>query len=126
LISFVVDEATEFTLKAEPNPSATIRQPSGQGEVSERILTVEVDEVTEFTLPAVSASGQAAGSTCEKDYTEEEIIFMKAMDQYKSANRRPAPTWSEVLEVLRSLGYRKIEAATALPGVPTPPRVQEV
>jgi hypothetical protein len=64
---------------------------------------------------------QVDPTTCEKDYTEEEIIFMKAMDQYKRANRRPFPTWSEVLEVLRSLGYRKTETATALPGVPVQP-----
>jgi hypothetical protein len=59
---------------------------------------------------------QVDPTTCEKDYSDEEIIFMKAMDQYKRANRRPFPTWSEVLEVLRSLGYRKTEEATALPG----------
>jgi hypothetical protein len=56
-------------------------------------------------------------TTCERDYTDEEIDFMKAMDQYKRANRRPFPTWSEVLEVLRALGYRKVEASTALPGI---------
>jgi hypothetical protein len=61
---------------------------------------------------------QVDPTTCEKDYNDEEIVFMKAMDLYKRANRRPFPTWSEVLEVLRSLGYRKVEAATALPGVP--------
>src|SRR5262245_28292037 len=61
---------------------------------------------------------QVDPTTCEKDYSDDEIIFMKAMDQYKRANRRPFPTWSEVLEVLLSLGYRKTEAATALPGVP--------
>jgi hypothetical protein len=60
---------------------------------------------------------QVDPTTCEKDYSDEEIIFMKAMDQYKRANRRPFPTWSEVLEVLRSLGYRKTEVATALPGL---------
>src|SRR5262245_56774633 len=65
---------------------------------------------------------QVDPTTCEKDYSEEEIIFMKAMDQYKRANRRPFPTWSEVLEVLRSLGYRKTEEPTALPGVPIDPR----
>jgi len=64
---------------------------------------------------------QVDPTTCEKDYSDEEIIFMKAMDQYKRANRRPFPTWSEVLEVLRSLGYRKTEAATALPGLPVQP-----
>ena len=65
---------------------------------------------------------QVDPTTCEKDYSDEEIIFMKAMDQYKRANRRPFPTWSEVLEVLRSLGYRKTEEATELPGLSTDPR----
>ena len=65
---------------------------------------------------------QVDPTTCEKDYSDEEIVFMKAMDQYKRANRRPFPTWSEVLEVIRSLGYRKTEEATALPGIPVVPR----
>lgn len=54
-------------------------------------------------------------TTCEKYYSVEEILFMKAMDQYKRANRRPFPTWSEVLEVLHALGYRKTEAAAVMP-----------
>ena len=33
------------------------------------------------------------------------------MDRYKRENRRPFPTWSEVLEVLRSLGYRRVAEA---------------
>ena len=61
---------------------------------------------------------QVDPTTCEKDYSDDEIDFMKAMDLYKRSNRRPFPTWSEVLEVLLSLGYRKTEAATALPGLP--------
>ena len=61
---------------------------------------------------------QVDPTTCEKDYSDDEITFMKAMDLYKRANRRPFPTWSEVLEVLRSLGYRRIEEPTALPGIP--------
>ena len=59
---------------------------------------------------------QVDPTTCEKDYSDEEIIFMKAMDQYTRANRRPFPTWSEVLEVLRALGYRKVAEAAPLPG----------
>lgn len=55
-------------------------------------------------------------TTCERDYTDDEAEFMKAMDRYKRENRRPFPTWSEVLEVLRSLGYRRVAEPTALPG----------
>jgi hypothetical protein len=56
-------------------------------------------------------------TTCERDYTDEETSFMRAMERYKRENRRPFPTWSEVLEVLRSLGYRKVAEVTDLPGV---------
>jgi hypothetical protein len=59
---------------------------------------------------------QVDPTTCERDYTDEEIVFMKSMDNYKRDNRRPFPTWSEVLEVLRALGYRKVAEATTLPG----------
>src|SRR5216684_1241537 len=59
---------------------------------------------------------QVDPTTCERDYNDEEIAFMKAKDKYKRDNRRPFPTWSEVLEVLRALGYRRVEKPTALPG----------
>jgi len=44
-------------------------------------------------------------TTCERDYSEHEVEFMKAMDDYKHSSGRMFPTCSEVLEVLRSLGY---------------------
>jgi hypothetical protein len=56
-------------------------------------------------------------TTCERDYTDEETLFMKAMERYKRENRRPYPTWNEVLEVVRSLGYEKVAEETDLPGV---------
>jgi len=33
---------------------------------------------------------------------------MTAMDDYKRRSGRQFPTWSEVLEVMRSLGYRQV------------------
>ena len=47
-------------------------------------------------------------TTCERDYTVAEIEFMTAMDHYRRESGRPFPTWSEVLEVLQSLGYEKV------------------
>jgi len=47
-------------------------------------------------------------TTCERDYSGCEVEFMRAMDDYKRKSGRPFPTWSEVLEVLISLGYRKV------------------
>lgn len=50
-------------------------------------------------------------TTCERDYSLDEVEFMKAMDDYKRKSGRMFPTWSEVLEVVRSLGYTKPEPA---------------
>ena len=46
-------------------------------------------------------------TTCERDYSQDEMEFMKAVDQYKKTSGRPFPTLCEMLEVLRSLGYQK-------------------
>lgn len=36
------------------------------------------------------------------------LEFVLAIDEYKRINSRPFPTWSEVFEVMRYLGYRKV------------------
>jgi hypothetical protein len=46
-------------------------------------------------------------TTCDRDYSQAEMEFMQAMQQYKLKSGRMFPTWSEVLEVLRELGYAK-------------------
>jgi hypothetical protein len=55
----------------------------------------------------VNRRRQIDPTTCERDYTSAEVEFMHAMDQYKRASGRMFPTCSEVLEVLRGLGYEK-------------------
>jgi hypothetical protein len=52
-------------------------------------------------------------TTCERDYSNDEVEFMHALDAYKRTSGRMFPTCSEVLEVLRDLGYAKLGAATA-------------
>ena len=47
-------------------------------------------------------------TTCERDYTNDEIEFMHALDEYKRASGRMFPTCSEILEVVRNLGYQKV------------------
>lgn len=42
-----------------------------------------------------------------QDWTDEEREFVLALDRYKRENRRPFPTWREVLWVIKELGYRK-------------------
>lgn len=51
-------------------------------------------------------------TTCERDYSGDEVEFMRAIDDYKRRSGRQFPTWSEVLEVIRDLGYRKVAEPT--------------
>lgn len=47
-------------------------------------------------------------TTCEREYSDKEIEFMQALDEYKRLSGRMFPTCSEILEVLHNLGYRKV------------------
>ena len=55
-------------------------------------------------------------TTCERDYTNDELEFMRALDEYKRNSRRMFPTCSEILEVVRSLGYVKLSEDDSLRG----------
>ena len=39
---------------------------------------------------------------------EEQLEFIKAIDEYKRVNCRPFPSWTEVLDVMLYLGYRRV------------------
>jgi hypothetical protein len=67
----------------------------------------------------VNRRRQIDPTTCERDYTPDEIEFMSAMDSYKRSSGRMFPTCSEVLEVITSLGYEKWPKT----GAPLPPAI---
>jgi hypothetical protein len=59
----------------------------------------------------VNRRRQIDPTTCERDYTDDEVEFMNALDDYKRRSGRMFPTCSEVLEVVRELGYVRLPAA---------------
>src|SRR4051812_13860271 len=59
----------------------------------------------------VNRRRQIDPTTCERDYTDTEVEFMNALDNYKRKSGRMFPTCSEVLEVIHSLGYVKLTSA---------------
>ena len=44
----------------------------------------------------------------EGEMNDEQFDFLMAIDRYKKENQRPFPTWTEVLEIVRASGYRKV------------------
>ena len=39
---------------------------------------------------------------------EEQLDFIRAIDEYKRVNDRPFPSWTEVLDIVLYLGYRRV------------------
>jgi hypothetical protein len=71
----------------------------------------------------VTRRRQIDPTTCERDYSHEEVEFMAALDEYKRKSGRMFPTCSEILEVIRELGYQKVqktEVSVIEPQVETP------
>lgn len=44
----------------------------------------------------------------EGQMSDEQFEFVMAVDEYKRANARPFPTWTEVLDLIKALGYRRV------------------
>ena len=50
----------------------------------------------------------------EGQMTDEQFEFIMAVDKYKKLNNRPFPTWTEILELIKALGYRKVAKPCAI------------
>ena len=77
-------------------------------DVLDNIDVADTDNVEVVDRRKQERRRQIDPTTCERDYSLNEVEFMRAMDAYKRKSGRPFPTWSEVLEVMMSLGYRKV------------------
>jgi hypothetical protein len=57
----------------------------------------------------------------EGEMTAEQFEFVMAIETYKRVNKKMFPTWTEVLEVITQLGYKKVETRTIrMDNVPEP------
>jgi hypothetical protein len=90
--------------------------------IEQTIADPSADEASSWTdrraseraVRAVNASKESGRrrrvdpTTCERQYTPDELEFMMAMHEYKRTSGRMFPTWSEAFEVLAMLGYKKV------------------
>jgi hypothetical protein len=86
------------------------RRGSRRGEKSEAAVTAAPAPALE-RRQKVARRRQIDPTTCERDYSVEEVEFMNAMDEYKRKSGRMFPTCSEVLEVIRGMGYVKLSTS---------------
>ena len=79
------------------------------------LINASADEMTalnstgkdDTTLSKAGRRRNIDPTTCERDYSYDEVEFMQALDEYKRKSKRMFPTCSEILEVLHKLGYTK-------------------
>jgi hypothetical protein len=56
-------------------------------------------------------------------YDDEVFELLQAIDSWRRKNDRSFPAWSEVLQILKSLGWRKVADAGPLPETTALPEV---
>jgi hypothetical protein len=88
-----------------------------QNDRRQKDATVEVERRSSERRAKVNRRRQIDPTTCERDYSPEEVEFMSALDDYKRRSGRMFPTCSEILEVVKALGY---ERRAELPTVAQP------
>ncbi|MCU0865028.1 MAG: hypothetical protein MUC36_14660 [Planctomycetes bacterium] len=57
--------------------------------------------------PAEDDDGPERSSPALAEVDAEVLEFIAAIDRFKKANGRPFPSWSEVLLIVRQLGYQR-------------------
>ncbi len=53
------------------------------------------------------ATKRAQASPRPDEMPPEVLEFITAIDEYKRSHERPFPSWSEILEILKTLGYEQ-------------------
>jgi hypothetical protein len=123
---FVAKKTTKKTTKEVPVDRRS-QKDRREPKADRRQKSVPVEqEQRKSVRRKVPRRRQIDPTTCERDYNNEEIEFMHALDAYKRAAGRMFPTCSEILEVLRDLGYRRLSpeeltqlqpSVTSVPGL---------
>lgn len=85
-----------------------LKREDRRDEALEEILNQELESPPVERREKVNRRRQIDPTTCERDYNNGEIEFMHALDDYKRKAGRMFPTCSEILEVVRDLGYHRL------------------
>jgi hypothetical protein len=106
---FAVVKSSKLESKAQVERRAKMaeRRSGGDRRAKDGPVPVVVERRQLERREKVNRRRQIDPTTCERDYSNDEVEFMHALDQYKRANGRMFPTCSEILEVIRGLGYQK-------------------
>jgi len=96
---------TERRKTADRRQSVVDRR-SGLDRRRKRKRPPDIPDLYERRGPGIRRSEDRRAAE-EGEMTEEQWEFVQAVNEYKRVNNKAFPTWTEVLEVIKKLGYRK-------------------
>jgi len=91
-----------------PNPLSVVDRRCG---IDRRDLPGDSDTNLERRRGPGRRRSDFLRSAEEGQMTDEQFLFIQAIDAFKRVNGKTFPTWTDVLEVVRKLGYRKTMAS---------------
>ena len=62
----------------------------------------------------------------EGQMSDEQFEFLMVIDEYKRKNAIPFPTWTEILELIKAMGYRKVAGPQPLEQLKGDPKQNKV
>jgi predicted transcriptional regulator len=98
----VVDRRTGIDRRVTPRDAAGYTGPERRKSSAERRTGLE------RRRGAGIRREEGRKSAEEGEMTAEQFEFVMAVETYKKVNKKMFPTWTEVLEVIEQLGYRKV------------------
>lgn len=125
------DKRAEIAADQSSSPSARSSggTPVGGGSVVDRRMGIDRRELAKLKALANGETPEESTTGLERrrgpgrrlsdftraaeegELTQEQFLFIMAIEEFKRANDKQFPTWSDVLEVVRLLGYRKTMAS---------------
>ena len=111
----------EYLEELQANDGATVDRRSGidkrAAKAAEQVNADEMETRRERRRGVGRRRSDWARAAEEGEMTTEQFLFIKAIDAFKRANEVMYPTWTDVLEVVRLLGYRKtLSSELSIPG----------
>jgi hypothetical protein len=86
-------------------PATKSRRPKAAGKRPRKSKANRGSPLPDHLLDDVEAPDRSTHNDLEID--GEVLEFIAAIERFKKANGRPFPNWSEVLQIVRAMGYRR-------------------
>jgi len=114
----VPDKESAMSNAEKPNSDAPMMPPDG--EVVDRRSGIDRRDLSSADSAASNLERRRGPGRRRTDFmrsaeegemTNEQFLFIMAIDTFKRVNGKTFPTWTDVLEVIRKLGYRKTQSS---------------